>query len=66
MPNPLFTAEQIEAYVIIGAHRFSMTGTRLFYEVERGLDVVEKIQNTPTRPGDYPVEDIATAVTVID
>ncbi|MGP1548983.1 MAG: peptidylprolyl isomerase [Prevotella sp.] len=38
----------------------------VFYEVERGLDVVEKIQNTPTRPSDYPVEDIATAVTVID
>lgn len=66
MPKPAFTAEQIEAYTTIGGTPFLDDQYTVFGEVESVLDVVEKIQNTETRPGDRPVEDISIKVEVVD
>ena len=38
----------------------------VFGEVVEGLDVVEKIQNSPTAPGDRPIENIEMRMTLVD
>lgn len=38
----------------------------VFGEVEKGLDIVEMIQQAATEPGDRPVDDIAMTMTVLE
>ncbi len=64
--KPTFTAEQIEAYTTIGGTPFLDNNYTVFGEVEEGLDIVEKIQNCKTRPGDRPEKDIAMTVEVVE
>lgn len=66
MPRPTFTAEQQEAYTTVGGTPFLDNQYTVFGEVESGLDVVEKIQNTKTGRSDRPVEDISMTVEVLD
>ena len=64
--KPTFTAEQIEAYTTVGGTPFLDNNYTVFGEVEEGLDIVEKIQNCKTRPGDRPEKDIVMTVEVVE
>ncbi|MBQ8055294.1 MAG: peptidylprolyl isomerase [Paludibacteraceae bacterium] len=50
--------EQKQVYSTLGGTPFLDGQYTVFGEVLEGLDIVEKIQNSPTRPGDRPKEDI--------
>lgn len=65
MSKPEFTAEQQEAYTTIGGTPFLDNQYTVFGEVESGLDIVEKIQNTETGPSDRPKTDISMTVELI-
>ena len=65
MPKPEFTPEQVEAYTTVGGTPFLDNQYTVFGEVESGLDVVEKIQNTATAPGDRPKVDISMTMEVV-
>jgi peptidyl-prolyl cis-trans isomerase B (cyclophilin B) len=64
-PKPEFTPEQVEAYTTVGGTPFLDNQYTVFGEVESGLDVVEKIQNTATAPGDRPKVDISMTMEVV-
>lgn len=66
MPRPTFTAQQQEAYTTVGGTPFLDSQYTVFGEVESGLDVVEKIQNTKTGRADRPVQDITMTIEVIE
>lgn len=56
--KPTFTEEQIEAYTNIGGTPFLDNQYTVFGEVEKGLEIVERIQNCDTDRNDRPTEDI--------
>lgn len=56
--NTTFTKEQRAAYTTIGGAPFLDGQYTVFGEVIKGLDVVEKIENTQTGTADRPVKDI--------
>lgn len=56
---------QKEAYSTVGGTPHLDGQYTVFGEVEEGLDIVEKIQNTATMPGDRPKDDIFMNVSVI-
>ena len=58
MPKPQFSAEQKEAYANVGGTPFLDGQYTVFGEVESGIDIVGKIQETPTGRGDRPTSDI--------
>ena len=60
------TDAQKEAYTTVGGVPHLDGQYTVFGEVTEGLDIVEKIQNTATLPGDRPKEDIIMTMTVID
>ena len=60
------TEAQIQAYSTVGGSPHLDGLYTVFGEVEEGLDVVEKIQNTPTGAGDRPLDDIAVKMTVVE
>lgn len=66
MPKPAFTEAQVQDYTTIGGTPFLDNQYTVFGEVESGLEVVEKIQNTATMPGDRPKEDISMKMEVLD
>lgn len=59
------TPEQKEIYTTVGGTPHLDGQYTVFGEVVEGLDVVEKIQSTATKPGDRPKEDIFMNVSVI-
>ncbi len=65
MPKTEFTTEQVEAYTTVGGTPFLDNQYTVFGEVESGLEVVEKIQNTATAPGDRPKVDISMTMEVV-
>jgi len=60
------TDAQKEAYTTLGGVPHLDGQYTVFGEVTEGLDIVEKIQNTATAPGDRPKEDIIMNMTVIE
>ena len=60
------TEAQKEVYTTVGGVPHLDGQYTVFGEVTEGLDIVEKIQNTATLPGDRPKEDIIMTMTVID
>ena len=66
MPKPTFTDEQVEAYTTVGGTPFLDNQYTVFGEVESGLEVVEKIQNTTTGVADRPKEDISMTMEVLE
>ncbi len=61
------TPEQVEAYTTVGGTPHLDGQYTVFGEVEEGLDVVGKIQETKTLAGDRPAEDIKiVAMTVVE
>jgi cyclophilin family peptidyl-prolyl cis-trans isomerase len=60
-----YTAEQREAYKKAGGTPFLDRNYTVFGMVVKGLDIVDKIATTPTKPGDRPVNDVKMKVKVI-
>lgn len=54
----LLTTEQVEVYTIQGGTPHLDGQYTVFGEIEEGLEVVEAIQQLPTRRGDRPVNDV--------
>lgn len=63
---PKFTDEQVKAYTTVGGTPFLDNQYTVFGEVEDGLDVVEKIQNTETLRDDRPKEDVSMTMEIIE
>ena len=61
--KPTVTEEQIEAYTNIGGTPFLDNQYTVFGEVEKGLEIVERIQNCDTDRNDRPTEDIMIEAT---
>ena len=61
-----FTAEQTEAYTTVGGTPFLDGQYTVFGEVESGLEVVEKIQQTETLRGDRPKKDVSMTFEVVE
>ncbi len=61
-----FTAEQIEAYTTVGGTPFLDGQYTVFGEVESGLGVVGKIQQTETLRGDRPKKDVSMTFEVVE
>lgn len=59
------TQEQMDLYTTVGGTPHLDGQYTVFGEVEEGMDVVEKIQNTSTQRGDRPKEDIKILCTTI-
>lgn len=64
--SPKFTNEQVETYTTIGGTPFLDSQYTVFGEVEEGLDVVEKIQNTETLRDDRPKENVSMTIEVVE
>ena len=64
--TPKFTDEQLKAYTTIGGTPFLDNQYTVFGEVEEGLDVVEKIQNTETLRDDRPKNDVIMTMEVVE
>lgn len=63
--NVKFTPEQREIYKTKGGTPFLDQNYTVFGEVVEGLDVLDKIANVPTQPGDRPVGDVKMTIKVI-
>lgn len=61
-----FTDEQTEAYTTVGGTPFLDGQYTVFGEVESGLDVVDKIQQTETLRGDRPKKDVSMTFEVVE
>lgn len=61
-----WTEMQQNIYATVGGSPHLDDQYTVFGEVEEGLDVVEKIQNMPTGPGDRPLENIEMKMTIIE
>lgn len=59
------TQEQMDLYTTVGGTPHLDGQYTVFGEVEEGMDVVEKIQNSSTQRGDRPKEDIKILSTTI-
>nr|MBP7472718.1 peptidylprolyl isomerase [Prevotella sp.] len=60
-----FTEEQVKAYTTIGGTPFLDNEYTVFGEVEEGLDIIDKIQNTDTTRDDRPKDDISMTIEVM-
>jgi cyclophilin family peptidyl-prolyl cis-trans isomerase len=58
MPHFAYPASQRELYTSLGGTPFLDGAYTVFGEVVEGLNVVDSIASTPTKPGDRPVEDV--------
>ncbi len=61
-----YTAEQRKTYTTMGGTPFLDHNYTVFGEVVQGMDVVDKIESTPTGPGDRPQKDVRMFIKVIE
>jgi peptidyl-prolyl cis-trans isomerase B (cyclophilin B) len=54
-----------KVYKTIGGTPMLDMGYTVFGEVEKGLEVIDKIASVPTAPGDRPVGDVRMKMQVI-
>jgi cyclophilin family peptidyl-prolyl cis-trans isomerase len=64
-PEFSYTDEQRKIYKTIGGTPFLDMGYTVFGEIEKGLDVVDKIAATPTANGDRPVTDVRMKIELV-
>jgi cyclophilin family peptidyl-prolyl cis-trans isomerase len=64
-PDFYYTDEQRKIYKTIGGTPMLDMGYTVFGEVEKGIDVIDKIASVPTAPGDRPVGDVRMKMEVI-
>ncbi|MBS1510863.1 MAG: peptidylprolyl isomerase [Bacteroidetes bacterium] len=64
-PGFYYTDEQRKMYKTIGGTPFLDMNYTVFGEVEKGMEVIDKIASVPTLPGDRPVGDIRMKMEVI-
>lgn len=62
--NFAYTPEQIEIYTTIGGTPFLDMDYTVYGEVVKGIEVIDKIANVKTAPGDRPVEDVKMNIKV--
>lgn len=60
------TQQQKDDYMTIGGTPFLDGQYTVYGEVEEGLEIVGKIQEVATAPGDRPLEDITMTVSVVE
>lgn len=60
-----YPSEVREQYLEMGGAPFLDQGYTVFGQVIEGLDVIDKISATKTRPGDRPVEDVWMKITLV-
>jgi len=60
-----YPSEVREQYLKMGGSPFLDQGYTVFGQVIEGLDVIDKIATTKTRPGDRPEEDVWMKVTLV-
>jgi Peptidyl-prolyl cis-trans isomerase (rotamase) - cyclophilin family len=65
-PNFVYTPAQKEIYKRIGGTPFLDQNYTVFGEVISGLNVIDKIANAPTRPGDRPVKNIRMKIRLLN
>lgn len=63
--NIKYTDEQREIYKTIGGTAFLDQDYTVFGEVVEGLDIVDKICNAKTAPGDRPLEDVKMSLKIV-
>lgn len=65
MPEFSYTEEQRKIYKTIGGTPFLDMNYTVFGEIEKGMEVVDKVAATPTAPGDRPLTDIRMKMEVL-
>jgi len=61
----VYTPAQIEEYVTVGGTPHLDGDYTVFGEVIEGLDVIDKIANVETAPGDRPLEDVIMEMKIV-
>ena len=61
-----YTEEQRKEYIAHGGTPFLDMDYTVYGEVVSGLDVIDKIALTPTKPGDRPVKDVKMTMKVVE
>lgn len=64
-PDFYYTDEQRKIYKTIGGTPFLDMNYTVFGEVEKGMEVIDKIAATPTAPGDRPLTDIRMKIELV-
>lgn len=64
-PDFSYTEEQRTIYKTIGGTPFLDMGYTAFGEVEKGLEVIDKIASAPTAPGDRPLTDVRMKIELL-
>jgi cyclophilin family peptidyl-prolyl cis-trans isomerase len=64
-PDFSYTEEQRTIYKTIGGTPFLDMGYTAFGEVEKGLEVIDKIAASPTAPGDRPLTDVRMKIELL-
>lgn len=65
IPDFSYTEEQRKLYKTIGGTPFLDMNYTVFGEVEKGLEVIDKIAATPTAPGDRPLTDVRMKIELL-
>jgi peptidyl-prolyl cis-trans isomerase B (cyclophilin B) len=65
-PNFVYTAAQKEIYKRLGGAPFLDQNYTVFGEIISGLNVLDKIADAPTQPGDRPIKNIRMKIKLLN